>query len=502
MDIKQAKEEIKKAIGIYLEKDEYGEYLLPIMKQRPVFMIGAPGIGKTAIVEQIAEELDIGLVAYSMTHHTRQSAIGLPYIAEHDYGAEKVRVSEYTMSEILASVYHVMEQSGKKEGILFLDEINCVSETLAPAILQFLQYKTFGNHALPKGWIIVSAGNPPQYNRAVREFDIATRDRLRYLYVEENLGIWKQYAHEHGVHGAILAFLEVNQKWFYSIRTTEEGPCVATARGWEDLSFAIRLYEKKGYEVDVRLIIQYITDMDIARKFSVFYDLYKKYREEYQIETILDGSYSEEILKKAKKAAFDERISLIEMISEKITAEIMDIIGSKNILEDVVKLLRSLKKLSKDETLSLAVPMMEQIEQDEEELRAKKAQHAVVTTEMIQKRQALQIKKDYVQMAEKKKTAKEQFQVLKKDFDSRAKKLAGNTDAVRDSMESVFHFTETAWDVGQEMTYFVTLLTGNRYCAAFIQDYGCESYYKYNDSLLLYDVHEKLKKEIMDELNL
>ena len=502
MDIKQAKEEIKKAIDIYLEKDDYGEYLLPVMKQRPVFLIGAPGIGKTAIVEQIAEELDIGLVAYSMTHHTRQSAIGLPYIAEHDYGAESVRVSEYTMSEILASVYHVMEQSGKKEGILFLDEINCVSETLAPAILQFLQYKTFGNHALPEGWIIVSAGNPPQYNKSVREFDIATRDRLRYLYVEENLEIWKQYAHEHRVHGSILAFLEVNRKWFYSIRTTEEGPCVATARGWEDLSFAIRLYEKKGYEVDVRLIIQYITDMDIARKFSVFYDLYKKYREEYQIEKILDGSCPDEIMEKAKTAAFDERISLIEMLSEKITAEITDIIGIRSVLENVVGLLRSMKKLSKDEQISLVEPMMELIGQDEKALQAKKAQHTVATVEMQQMRQALQLKKDYVQMAGKKKTAKEQFPMLKKDFDGRAKKLAGSTDTVRASLESVFHFIETAWDVGQEMTYFVTLLTGNQNCAGFIQDYGCESYYKYNDSLLLYDVHEELKKEIRDGLKL
>ncbi len=54
-------------------------------------------------------------------------------------------MTEYTMSEIIASVYDKMEQTGNSEGILFLDEINCVSETLAPAMLQFLQGKTFGN---------------------------------------------------------------------------------------------------------------------------------------------------------------------------------------------------------------------------------------------------------------------------------------------------------------------------------------------------------------------
>lgn len=46
-------------------------------------------------------------------------------------------VTEYTMSEIIASVYETMERTGCQEGILFLDEINCVSETLAPTMLQF-----------------------------------------------------------------------------------------------------------------------------------------------------------------------------------------------------------------------------------------------------------------------------------------------------------------------------------------------------------------------------
>ena len=83
------------------------------------------------------------------------------------------------MSEIIAAVYEVVEDTGICEGILFLDEINCVSETLAPAMLQFLQYKTFGQHKVPEGWIIVTAGNPPEYNHSVREFDIASWDRVK-----------------------------------------------------------------------------------------------------------------------------------------------------------------------------------------------------------------------------------------------------------------------------------------------------------------------------------
>ena len=139
MNIKQAKQEIQNTLRAYLTRDDLGNYLIPSVRQRPVLLMGPPGIGKTQIMEQVAAETGVGLVAYTITHHTRQSAIGLPYIEKRTYGGEEFSVTEYTMSEILASVYQLMEKTGLREGILFLDEINCVSETLAPMMLQFLQ---------------------------------------------------------------------------------------------------------------------------------------------------------------------------------------------------------------------------------------------------------------------------------------------------------------------------------------------------------------------------
>ena len=65
-----------------MAKDEFGDYRIPAIRQRPIFLVGPPGIGKTQIMEQIAKECRIGLVAYTITHHTRQSAVGLPFIQE------------------------------------------------------------------------------------------------------------------------------------------------------------------------------------------------------------------------------------------------------------------------------------------------------------------------------------------------------------------------------------------------------------------------------------
>ena len=117
MNIKEAKIHIKNTIEAYFEKNDTDDYLIPVEKQRPIFLYGPPGIGKTAIMEQIAEEMDIGLVSYSMTHHTRQSAIGLPFITKKVFDGKEYDVSEYTMSEILASVYEYIEKSGKDAAI-------------------------------------------------------------------------------------------------------------------------------------------------------------------------------------------------------------------------------------------------------------------------------------------------------------------------------------------------------------------------------------------------
>lgn len=189
MNIKRAKQEIRDSIEAYLSKDEFGEYRIPAIRQRPILLMGPPGIGKTQIMEQIARECGIALVSYTITHHTRQSAVGLPFIVKKNYGEEEFSVTEYTMSEIISSVYDKMEKTGLKEGILFIDEINCVSETLAPMMLQFLQGKTFGNQKVPEGWVIVTAGNPPEYNKSVREFDVVTLDRIKKIDVEADFDV-------------------------------------------------------------------------------------------------------------------------------------------------------------------------------------------------------------------------------------------------------------------------------------------------------------------------
>ncbi len=343
MDIKKAKQEIKNTIRAYLKKDSYGNYKIPIVKQRPILLIGASGIGKTAIMEQIARECNIAIVSYTITHHTRQSAIGLPFIKQKIYGGKQYSVTEYTMSEIIASVYEKMEQTTLTEGILFIDEINCVSETLAPAMLQFLQNKTFGTHAIPKGWIIVAAGNPPEYNKSVREFDIVTLDRVKKIEVKQNFEVWKEYAYKESIHGAILSYLEIKKDNFYTVETTVDGKYFVTARGWEDLSRIMEVYEELNMTIDEDVIYQYVQHKEIAKDFANYLDLYYKYKNDYHINEILQGNITKNALEKLSNAYFDERLSVIGLLLSRLGENFKNIYCTNLFITSLHNILKELK---------------------------------------------------------------------------------------------------------------------------------------------------------------
>ena len=91
MNIAEAKQQIINAMKAYFTKDEFGGYRIPIEKQRPVFLIGPPGVGKTAIMEQVASELGVGLVSYSMTHTRARAPWACPISPDRPSAARSTR---------------------------------------------------------------------------------------------------------------------------------------------------------------------------------------------------------------------------------------------------------------------------------------------------------------------------------------------------------------------------------------------------------------------------
>lgn len=501
MNIKEAKEQIKNAMVAYFTKDDSGEYVMPIEKQRPVFLMGPPGIGKTAVMEQIASEMGVGLVSYSMTHHTRQSALGLPFIQHKIYKGYEYDISEYTMSEIIATVYDLMEETGVEEGILFLDEINCVSETLAPIMLQFLQYKVFGRHKVPDGWIVVTAGNPPEYNNSVREFDIVTWDRLKRVDVEPDYDIWKEYAFQKGVHPSVLTYLEIKKTDFYRVETTVDGKTFVTARGWDDLSQMIHLYERNQLIVDEKLISQYLQNRRIAKDFAVYYDLYQKYKSDYQIDKILLGKVTKEIEERAQNAKFDERLSLIGMLLDSIGYSVKSMMERDFAMLELVAILKEYKTLLQRQNEKPFSILEKIIERERKKIESGKKSGSISKEAINGIKINIGILEQYkINIAEVNEW-QEAFMIIKKDYDLKVKELKKNSIDVGKKLSNMFEFLEKVFDEGQEMLIVVTELTANSYTAKFISKYGCKEYFKHNKSLLIYERQLEITKAL-DELGL
>ena len=456
MNIADAKEQIKNSVILYFRKNDEGKPVIPLESQRPLFLYGPPGIGKTAVVEQVAKELGLGLVSYSMTHHTRQSALGLPEIVQKQYGEISFEITEYTMSEIIASIYECMEETGQKQGILFLDEINCVSETLIPAMLQFLQYKSFGRHRVPDGWVVITAGNPTAYNRSAREFDIAMMDRVKCIRIEADYSAWRSYAAEQGLHPSVLSYLDMKPSGFYRVEAQSGAENFVTARAWTDLGYMIASCESVDFPVDRKLIEQYIQASDIAEDFAAWYDLFHKYRGHYDLDAILNGQADAELVCRAAEAVFDERLVLVELLLDRLAAEAEQVVDSAMLLDELRPLLRQLR--------------------DDGEWN----QEAELSPKADEFFRSNGTNFDHCRLA-----YEEQVALLRED-----------SNTVRNRLDAIFTFAKEAWDEGQEILTLLSRITASPALAAFIARFGSDAYYEASRRLLFTERQAEIQQEL------
>ena len=177
---------------------------------------------------------------------------------------------------------------------------------------------------------------------------MVTLDRVRYLNIEADYKVWKEYARAKHLHNAILSYLELRQKNFYRVEADVDGIRFVTARGWEDLSSLMQVYEKLDLPVDESVIREFIHHEDVAEDAAAYFELYRKYRDDYGIADILAGKVRPETFARIYAAAFDERLSVVNLLLDGLSAFFGNVQENKQITDNWYGFLKEYQRRLKE----------------------------------------------------------------------------------------------------------------------------------------------------------
>ena len=508
MNIKRAKEEIEHTVKAYLAKDALGEYAIPAIRQRPILLMGPPGIGKDAR----SWSRWPGSAVWRWWPTPSPTTPGrapwaCPLSASRHYGGQGcLGDGVHHERDHRQRVRPRWRRTGLSEGILFIDEINCVSETLAPTMLQFLQCKTFGNHG--------GAGQAgSSWRQATRRstinpsgsFDIVTLDRVRRMDIQPDLSVWKDYARGARIHSAILSYLELHPQNFYQINADVDGTQFVTARGWEDLSNLLDTYETLGLKADEDLIREYIQHQKIAEDFSAYLDLYYKYRDDYGVEDILAGQVKPAVYARLLNAPFDERLSLVSLILAGLDTRFTASRQQDAVADACYAFLRQAKQgfatVPEDIPDGPAVYFSQMVADYDAETQKQRATGLLSRDALNTRLRVYAVLRAWEAELRRAKAVSTQpaFDLLRTQFQSLAEERENAQNTASAALEAAFDFMEQAFAESQEMVVFVTELTLSPAAHAFITENGCERYFQYNKDLLLDHRKAALQQELAAE---
>ena len=342
--------------------------------------------------------------------------------------------------------------------------------------------------------MIVTAGNPPEYNKSVREFDVVTLDRIKRIDVQPDFEVWKEYAYEQGIHPAVISYLELRRKNFYRMENTVDGRIFATARGWEDLSRLIQVYETLGKEVDREVVYQYIQHPMIAKDFAAYLALYNKYKTDYAVEDLLQGKWTQLTTQKIRNASLDEHLSLVGLLNGKLS----QLFTECYLMDSYVTKLYEYMVYYRDNLADISLKAICQ-KAENDLASARKSELLAANEEKTSLRVNAFLEKIWLELEGLTQSEQDIYEKVKQAFSAEADALEEQTEAAAQTLQSVFDFMEAAFGDSQEMVAFITELNANFYSIWFIRENGSDQYYRHNKGLL-FDDRQKLILGQMEEL--
>jgi MoxR-like ATPase len=275
-----------------------------IDRQLPVFIWGAPGIGKSSIVKQIAQTKALEFLDLRLSLLDPTDLKGIPF-----FNAE-------TKEGIWAKP-SFLPSDPESRGILFLDEINTAPPAVQASAYQLILDRKVGEYELPKGWSIVAAGNRENDRGVVYKMPPPLANRFVHFEMEVDFEDWKHWAYGSRIEAAIIAYLAYDKSMLFTFDPLSNEKSFATPRSWEYVDSIVR----SGIETE--LILDSISGA-VGREAAVGYLSFKKVMKELpDLSAILDGTLTE-LEEDDPKVMMALAIGLVNAVKEEQSDEAID----------------------------------------------------------------------------------------------------------------------------------------------------------------------------------
>jgi hypothetical protein len=248
-----------------------------VVQKVPCFLWGAPGVGKSSIVKQIAQEKNIGFIDLRLALMDPTDLKGIPFYDKESHTA-------------LWAPPAFLPKEG--EGILFLDELNSAAPSVQASAYQLILDRAVGEYALPDGWAIVAAGNREGDRGVTYRMPAPLANRFVHFEMEVDVDDWKDWAYKVKLDSRIIAYIAYKHEHLFNFDTKSEKKSFATPRSWEYVDSILKTNITQELLLDV---IGGAIGSDVAVSFLSFMKVMNKLP---NIEEIFEGEskeYSDEV---------------------------------------------------------------------------------------------------------------------------------------------------------------------------------------------------------------
>ena len=201
----------------------------------PVMLWGAPGVGKSQMVAQVAQKNNVEVIDIRLSQMEPSDLRGIPF--------RDKEVVEWAIPAMLPNSTRHGES-----GILFLDEITSAAPSVSAAAYQLILDRRLGQYIVPNGWAIFAAGNRQGDRGVTYTMPAPLANRFSHFEVDINLDDWVAWAYANNIDDRIIAFLRFRPDLLFDFDPAHNPVAFPSPRSWE---FAHRALQKFSERPDL-----------------------------------------------------------------------------------------------------------------------------------------------------------------------------------------------------------------------------------------------------------